>query len=133
MAMEWQRVSIGGGEDSDGVVTVDRHWYLTEDRSRVVEEGHPDSRWLWASPGTQVPRRDAIRYGALVEEPEPDITDLVEGGMDPGKAAEAVAENPIELDEEPEKPAEEKKAPAAPNKARKAAPNKAAKTESEDK
>ncbi len=117
MAMSWE-VTRGNSGPVGEKVTVTQHWYLTEDKSRVVEEGHPDGRWLWASPGTEVLRADALRYGALVEEPEPEA---------------AVAEPEPEKAPEDEPPAEEKKAPAAPNKARKAAPNKAAKTEAEDK
>ena len=117
--LEWQRVSIGGGDDAGGYVTVDKYWYLTEDRTRVVEEGHPESRWLWASPGTQVPRRDAIRYGALVEEPEPEAA-VAEPEVEPEKGDE-------------DKPAEEKQAKPATTKAAKKAPNKAAKAEPEDK
>jgi hypothetical protein len=57
----------GGGERD--MVTVDRHWYLTEDGSRVVEENDPACRWLWASPGTEVPRADAVRLGAAKTDP----------------------------------------------------------------
>lgn len=53
----------GAGEVDN--VTIDRHLYLTEDESRVVEEGHPDGRWLWARPGLEVPREDAERLGAV--------------------------------------------------------------------
>lgn len=108
--LDWQKVSIGGGDDAGGYVTVDRHWYLTENKTRVVEEGHPESRWLWASPGTQVPRRDALRYGALVEESEPEA---------------AVAEpEPEKADED--KAVEEKQAKPAATKAAKKSANKAA-------
>lgn len=55
-----------------GVVGVERRLYLTED-DRLVEEGDPDGRWLWCTPGMQVPREQAERYGLLKEpEPEPD-------------------------------------------------------------
>lgn len=121
--LDWQKVSIGGGDDAGGYVTVDRHWYLTEDKTRVVEEGHPESRWLWASPGTQVPRRDAIRYGALKEQPVPVQEVAVADEPEPEKTAEPEAEVP----------AEEKQAKPAANKAAKKATNKAAKTEAEDK
>lgn len=46
---------------------VDRHLYLTEDKSRVVEEGDPEGRWLWAAPGRLVPMAQAKRLGALRE------------------------------------------------------------------
>jgi hypothetical protein len=51
--------------EADGMVAVAEYWYLTEDKARVVREGDPDGRWLWASPGTDVPRADALRLGAL--------------------------------------------------------------------
>ncbi len=114
MAMSWE-VTRGNGGPVGEKVTVTQHWYLTEDRCRVVREGDPDGRWLWASPGTDVLRADALRYGALAEEPEPE--------------AAVTEEKP-----EPEAPAEEpataeKKAPPAANKAAKKAPNKAASAE----
>lgn len=56
---------------SDEHIIVDRHLYLTEDRSRVVEEGDPAGRWLWASPGQEVTRRDAEQLGAVKSAPEP--------------------------------------------------------------
>lgn len=115
MAMSWETVSRGIGSAGE-TVTVTEHWYLTEDRSRVVKEGDPDGRWLWASPGTQVPRGDAIRYGALVEEPVEEVA-AVDPEPEPEKADEPAAE--------------EKKAPQAPNKAVKKAANKAAKPEGE--
>lgn len=52
-------------------VTVDRHLYLTEDGARVVPEGHPAGRWLWAAPGSEVSRADALRLGAVEAEPDP--------------------------------------------------------------
>jgi hypothetical protein len=46
-------------------VKADRHLYLTADRTRVVEEGDPDSHTLWVSPGHSVPLEDAQRLGAV--------------------------------------------------------------------
>lgn len=57
--------------DESGTVVIDRHLYLTEDRTRVVEEGDPASRFLWASPGTEVSRAEAVRLGAVKADPEP--------------------------------------------------------------
>lgn len=68
MALEIN-ITDGGGERD--MVTVDRHWYLTEDGTRVVEENDPACRWLWASPGTEVPRVDAVRLGAVKAPPAP--------------------------------------------------------------
>ena len=54
-------------------IRVDRHWYLTEDGTRVVEEGVPGGRFLWAAPGQDVDRADAERLGAVPRpEPEPE-------------------------------------------------------------
>lgn len=52
-------------ESAEEMVTVDRHLYLTEDKSRVVEEGDPASGSLWAAPGQRVSRTEAIRLGAI--------------------------------------------------------------------
>jgi hypothetical protein len=57
---------------SDETVIIDRHLYLTEDESRVVEEGDPAGRWLWAAPGAQVKRRDAEQLGAVKADPGPE-------------------------------------------------------------
>lgn len=53
-------------------VKIDRHLYITEDGSRVVEEGDPAGRWLWAAPGQDVPRAEAERLGAVAPEPAPE-------------------------------------------------------------
>ncbi len=69
------------------LVTIDRHLYLTEDGARVVPEGHPDARWLWASPGDERPRNEAERVGAAspAKTEEAEHADKDEAG----KAAEA--------------------------------------------
>lgn len=67
MALEYVHVRDPG----EPTVTIGRHLYLTEDRSRVVEEGDPAGRWLWASPGQQMARREAERLGALAPVPDP--------------------------------------------------------------
>lgn len=59
------------------MVVIDRHLYLTEDQSRVVEEGDTAGRWLWASPGQEISRAEAERLGAVksqaAPEPEPEV------------------------------------------------------------
>lgn len=55
----------GARRMESGMVVIDRHLYITEDKSRVVEEGDPAGRWLWASPGQEMPRAQAERLGAL--------------------------------------------------------------------
>jgi hypothetical protein len=86
------------GEMSE-IVIIDRHLYLTEDRSRVVEEGDPASRWLWASPGQEVPREEAERLGAV-------------------KPAESSAESSAEPAEPVAEPAEPKQRKPPANKQR---------------
>jgi hypothetical protein len=47
---------------SEEMWTADRHLYKTRD-GRVVEEGHPESRFLYATPGYLIPLREAQQYG----------------------------------------------------------------------
>ena len=65
---------------------------LTAD-GRVVPEGDPDGRWLYAIPGQQVPLAEAERYGLVKQaeatEPEPEETKAVEPAED--KMAEVPA------------------------------------------
>lgn len=49
---------------------VTQRLFLTEDGKRVVPEGDPDGRWLWATPGMSVTEFDAKRYGLIKDEPE---------------------------------------------------------------
>lgn len=59
---------------------MDRHLYLSEDKTRLVEEGDPAVGWLWASPGQRVPRKDALRLGAIQPDPpDPDPAPVVTG------------------------------------------------------
>jgi hypothetical protein len=58
-----------GGKPVSGYVA-DRRLYLVADKSRVVEEGHPDAAFLLCSPGKVVPEAEAKRLG-LLKEPEP--------------------------------------------------------------
>jgi hypothetical protein len=85
-----------------GAVRIDRRLYLTEDKSRAVEEGHPEAATLLCPAGGEVPHATAARYGLLEKtnpEPEPD--------------SEEKAPEPRDEKAEPEK-----KTPAAANKAR---------------
>lgn len=70
MALVWGKRARLVGD----VVVVEEHLYLTEDRTRVVSEGDPACRWLWAAPGDERPRAEAERLGVVkpeapVEEP----------------------------------------------------------------
>lgn len=64
MALEYRHIPRDAGAPVD-TVKVDQHWYLTEDKDRVVPEGDPAARWLWATPDMDVPRADAERLGAV--------------------------------------------------------------------
>lgn len=106
MALQYTHVEKAPTGPSGPKVTVDRHWYLTEDKDRVVPEGDPACRWLWATPGMEVSLADAERLGAVKAEPEAVVADEPEPAAEP------------EADEVPEP--EEKQAPTPPNKQRKA-------------
>lgn len=54
-----------------GAIRSDKRLYLVEDKSRVVEEGDPDARWLLCPAGGDVPHALAERYG-LLDSPEPE-------------------------------------------------------------
>lgn len=69
MALEVVKLSAGSQGPQ---YTVDRHLYLTEDKSRVVEESDPAMRWLWATPGMQVPLAEAERLGAVKADSAPE-------------------------------------------------------------
>lgn len=62
------KMNLSEGTGDAEMWTADRHLYLTEDGSRVVEEGDPAGRWLWAGPGTEVPKSDAEKLGAIPAE-----------------------------------------------------------------
>lgn len=49
-------------------VTIQGRWCLTEDRKRLVPEGDPEQRFLWAVDGQQKPYEECVRLGYLVEE-----------------------------------------------------------------
>lgn len=42
---------------------VDRKLWLTSDKERVVEDGHPEAAFLFASEGDEITDEDAKRYG----------------------------------------------------------------------
>lgn len=79
MGMEMRPLSAGTGAVE--LVTIDRHLYLTDDGRRLVPEGHPDARWLWASPGDERPRDEAERLGAVDPAP-PEKDDQVKADGD---------------------------------------------------
>jgi hypothetical protein len=113
MSMQWVTLRQAQ-EEAAGTVVVKQHWYLTEDRTRVVEEGHPDGRWLWASPGTAVRLAEAIQLGAVKVEPEAEVVEPESEPADELKADEKAEEKP---EEKAVKPAANKAAKKSPNKA----------------
>ncbi|MCI0687571.1 MAG: hypothetical protein L0Y54_10095 [Sporichthyaceae bacterium] len=73
MALEYRYIR---DEQPDGnhVVATER-LCLTEDQTRLVPETDPAARWLYCTPGQQLPRADAERYGLLAQpEPTPEPT-----------------------------------------------------------
>jgi hypothetical protein len=81
--------------------------YRTED-DRIVPEGDPAARWLFAGAGAEIPAADAARYGLIdiaaapftaVEEESPAEA---EAASAEGPAAEASAEEPPVETAEPE-------------------------------
>lgn len=100
----------------DDIVIVTEHLYLTEDKTRVVKEGDPASRWLWASPGQEVTRADAQRLGVIA----PPAVPLPKDADDMAEDADAVTV----ADPDDAEPAGEAQKTAQP-KARKPSANKA--------
>lgn len=115
-------------------VKIPKRWYLTEDKSRAVEDGDPDASVLLCPAGGEVPREVAARYGLLDTKPEAEVESENEPDKAEGDAEEAKDEKSEEAKDEPaedEAKDEPAKAPpkartAAPNKARRTAPNKSA-------
>ncbi len=46
----------------------DRRLYLTADRLRLVEEGNPESAFLFVAPGQSISAADAARFGLIAED-----------------------------------------------------------------
>lgn len=86
MALHFERETA---ESMSEPYVVGEHLYLTEDRGRVVPEGDPAGRWLWASPGTEVPRSEAVRLGAIQEPAKPAAAAEVKEQAKPADKARA--------------------------------------------
>lgn len=65
---------------------------LTEDE-RLVPEGDPDGRWLYAVPGQRVPLSEAVKYGLVKGEKKPGA-DKSRKTPAEDKAAKAPVETP---------------------------------------
>lgn len=102
MALEFRYQPRDAGAPVD-TVTVDQHWYLTEDKNRVVPEGDPAARWLWATPGMEVPRAEAVKLGALSSNPADEDDDTEQE-----PAPETVKEKPAPADKQRAKPGDKK-------------------------
>ncbi len=73
--------------------TADRRLCLTED-GRLVAEDNPAARWLWCTPGMQVPLVDARRLGAVADEaPGPEQAAEPKAKADPAPAEDAESED----------------------------------------
>jgi outer membrane biosynthesis protein TonB len=102
MALEYRYQPRDGGSSVD-TVKVDQHWYLTEDKDRVVPEGNPAARWLWATPGMDVPRAEAERLGAVAVEDTEEVVE--EPAPEPAEEpAETVKEKPAPPNKQQTKP-----------------------------
>lgn len=55
--------------DAPAVFVVNERLCLTDD-DRLVPEGHPDARWLFAVPGREIPFAEAVKYGLAKAKPE---------------------------------------------------------------
>jgi hypothetical protein len=99
MALEIVKLSAGGQGPQH---KVDRHLYLTKDKDRVVEEGDPASRWLWATPGQMVPLAEAERLGAVKPDSEAESVD------DDAEQADAPAKRRTPAQNKQRKPRENK-------------------------
>ncbi len=72
---------------------VDKRLYLTGD-DRVVPDGDPDARWLYAVPGKRIPLEDAEKYGLV-------------GGADEAPDAESPPDEEAEVSSPDEAPTED--------------------------
>lgn len=104
LTFRYQPKEMGGPVET---VTIDRHWYLTEDKQRVVPEGSLVARSLWATPGMDVPRAEAERLGAvepLKPEPESSAAEPESPAVEPDEPAEEVKAAPKPADKQRAKP-----------------------------
>lgn len=65
-------------------IRADRKLWLTADKARVVEDGHPDAAFLLATPGYTIPIDEAARLGleeraGRVHFPTPYVAKAVQG------------------------------------------------------
>jgi len=84
--------------------------YRTED-DRIVPEGDPDARWLFAAAGTEISAADAAKYGlgttepaSAAEEPPAEPDAEPEAPEEPAAEADPESESAAEALEEPPKP-----------------------------
>lgn len=75
--------------------TVTERLWLTEDRQRVVPEGDPAARFLFATPGTRIHAEDARRYGLVSDAGDQEESRPVDqpAGDTPAEDAGAVADD----------------------------------------
>lgn len=100
--------------------TGDKRLFLTEDRSKVVNEGDPSAAFLLVAPGGEISAEDAERYGVKTGElPQPSALEREREGLAAAEARGAVEEARVRRQRVADLEADEKarKAPAA-NKAR---------------
>lgn len=45
--------------------TLERRLFLNADKTKVVEQGDPEARFVLGGEGSQIPNEDAVKYGLL--------------------------------------------------------------------
>jgi hypothetical protein len=79
-------ISAPDPNEGAAVYVVTERLALTEDELRLVPEGSPDGRWLFAIPGQEIPFAVAVKFGLVSGDVPP-----VEHHGEPVKYAPRVA------------------------------------------
>lgn len=85
---------------SSSAIILDRRLYLTEDRSRLVEDGDPAARWLYGVKDQRVNALEAARLGyrplsAVKEEVQMPETKSQEPAEDKAVSKETVSDKAV--------------------------------------
>jgi len=72
---------------------LDKHWWWTADRKRVVPDGHPDASFLAFARGHELGDAVARTYGILREAVDQDEAAAESGGELPQEKAKAAPAN----------------------------------------
>lgn len=120
MGFEIIKLDDPGVNPAPAVVAKQRLWLTADDK--LVLDGDLDARFLFCSPGDEIPRADALRYGLLdssdldaeefMEEPKPEEP-AEEKAAEPEPEPPAEKEQAAEPQEEPEPEPEAEEKPKA--------------------